>query len=118
QAIWRDFDWQAVIPDGTSIEFAAQSGDDAATLMPASPALPVSIAKAIASTDTGPNKTNYDAALLDTGMGGQGAFNLADPPVLSKNLLRVLITLNPTTDKKTAPRLAHWKVQYDCQLSD
>jgi hypothetical protein len=115
QAIWRDFDWQADIPEGTSIDFAAQSGDSLATLLPA---VPVAIGQATASTVLGPTRTNYDAALLDTGMNGTGAFNTANPVVLSKNQLRILVSLNPSTDKKKAPRLAHWKVQYDCQQAN
>jgi hypothetical protein len=111
QVVWRDFDWQAQIPDGTSIDLAAQSGDDTATLLPA---VPVAIAHASASTKVGPDKTNYDMALLDTGFSGTGAFNTASPQVLSKALLRVTVALNPTPDKKKAPRLMHWKVQYDC----
>jgi len=51
-------------------------------------------------------------------MTGAGAFSTANPRVLSKTLLRVLITLNPSPDKSKAPRIAHWKVQYDCLQVD
>jgi hypothetical protein len=108
---WREFDWQATIPDGTSIDFSAQSGDTAATL---SPEVPVALAHASASTDTGPMRSSYDAALIDTGLFGAGAFNTASPQVASRTLLRISVTLNPSADKNTAPRLGHWKVQYDC----
>jgi len=109
--VWRDFDWQAEIPDTTSIDIFAQTGDSLASLTPTTP---IQLAHADKSTDTGPSQTAYDIALIDTGSSGKGAFNTASPEVLSKNLLRITVTLNPTTDKQTAPRLAHWKVQYDC----
>jgi hypothetical protein len=91
---------------------SAQSGPDATHLLPATP---VPIANATVSTNTGPDGASYDAALIDTGNTGNGAFNKASPTVRSDNLLRVTITLNPTPDGLQAPTLLHWKVQYDCQ---
>jgi hypothetical protein len=112
--VWREFDWQGDVPAGTNIAFSAQSGDSVATLLPV---VPVIIATATTSTVTGPVGTAYDVALIDTGMTGAGAFNTASPAVLSSTALRVTIALNPTTDKQQAPRLEHWKVQYDCLAS-
>jgi hypothetical protein len=109
--VWREFDWQAQIPNGANIVVAAQSGDDAAHL---APAVPLNLATATANTDTGPSGQNYDIAYIDTGVNGSGAFNTANPPVGSRNLLRVTLTLNPTPDQLAAPTLLHWKVQYDC----
>ncbi len=108
---WREFDWQAAIPDTASIHFAAQSGADSSHLLPA---MPVSIATAVNSTDTGPTQQNYDIAFIDTGSGSSAPFNAYSPPVISRNLLRITITLTPTSDKLKAPVLASWKVQYDC----
>jgi hypothetical protein len=85
---------------------------------PLLPDVPVAIAHASSSTDTGPDFINYDLAVLDAGLTGNGAFNTASPRVLSKQFLRVSLTLNPSADKSKAPRLAHWKVQYDCVLSN
>jgi hypothetical protein len=109
--IWREFDWQAQIPGGASIVFQAQSGDNAATLVPAAP---LTLATATTSTDTGPTMQNFDVALIDTGRNGSGAFNTANPQVPSRDLLRLMITLNPTADHLSAPMLVQWKVQYDC----
>jgi len=108
---WREFDWQADVPSGTSIDFAAQSGPDAASL---SPSAPLKLGSTTASTNKGPGGTNYDAVLIDTGKGGTAPFDVASPPVASQDLLRVTITLNPTTDKRSAPTLTAWKIQYDC----
>jgi hypothetical protein len=115
QVAWRDFDWQASVPDGTSIDFSAQSGESLAALLPD---VPVAIAHASSSTDTGIDNINYDLAVLDAGLTGNGAFNTASPRVLSKQFLRVSVTLNPSADKSKAPRLQHWKVQYDCVPSN
>ena len=112
---WREFDWQATIPASSSIVLSAQSGPDATTLLPATPLL---LANATTSTNTGPSGTNFDIGFIDTGSGGTGIFNVANPPVLSKALLRITITLNPTMDKLQAPTLLQWKVQYDCVASE
>ncbi len=113
--VWREFDWQAQIPSGASIVLSAQSGNDATSLLPA---MPLTFATATTSTNTGPMNQNYDIAFIDTGRGGTGVFNTATPPVISRNLLRVTITLNPTTDYQAAPTLIQWKVQYDCTPSE
>jgi len=113
--VWREFNWQAQIPSGATISFVAQSGDDADNLLPATP-LP--LATATASTATGPANLNYDAALLDTGRTGPGVFTTANPVVVSKNLLRISITMKPTLDLQQTPTLLQWKVQYDCSPSE
>jgi hypothetical protein len=108
---WRDFDWQADVPAGTSIDFSAQSGATLSTLLPAAP---VVLAQATSTTDAGATHMDYDVAMIDTGITGSGAFNTASPVITSQTLLRLTIALNPSVDKQRAPRLAHWKVQYDC----
>ncbi|MGC4095297.1 MAG: hypothetical protein QM756_46710 [Polyangiaceae bacterium] len=112
---WREFDWQAEIPDTASIQFRAQSGDNSSTLLPATPLL---FSTATKTTDTGPTQSNFDFGLLDTGVGGKGTFNTANPQVASRALLRITITLNPTKDHLAAPVLRQWKVQYDCPDSE
>jgi len=111
--IWRQFDWQAKIPDSASIVITAQSGDTVATL---APAMPLTLATATTDTDLGSSGTNFDFALIDAGSAGSsiGPFNKTSPPVPSRNLLRLSITLNPTGDNLAAPTLIKWKVQYDC----
>jgi hypothetical protein len=109
--VWREFDWQASVPDGASIVIAAQSGRDALTL---EPAMPLGLATAIQSTDVGPSQQDFDVGLLDTGPSGTGVFNVAVPIVPSRDVLRVTVTLNPTADSSKAPQLTQWRVQYDC----
>jgi hypothetical protein len=112
---WRQFAWQADIPDTASIQFAAQTGADTQSLLPMSPLL---FATATTSTDVGPMKNNFDFGLLDTGVGGNGAFDKANPPVGSGALLRITITLNPTKDHLTPPTLRQWQALYDCPDSE
>jgi hypothetical protein len=109
--VWREFDWQATIPKNASIVIAAQSGADAASLVPATP---LTLATSTTSTDTGIAKENYDVALMDTGPGGTGPFRTTDPGIPSRELLRITIKLNPTPSQLEAPTLLAWKVQYDC----
>lgn len=113
--VWRELDWRAEVPSGTSIEFAAQSGPDAAGLLPATP---VRLATTTSSTPAG----SWDVALIDTSDGmtpaGTGPFNTASPPVKSDSLLRVTFTLRPTTDQLSTPVLTSWKVEYDCMSAE
>ena len=111
--VWREFDWQASIPDSAWIVITAQSGETVATL---APAMPLTVATATTSTNLGSNGINFDFGLIDAGKGTMavGPFNKASPPIPSRNLLRLAITLNPTSDNLAAPTLSKWKVQYDC----
>jgi hypothetical protein len=108
---WREFDWQANIPTGTSIAYAAQSGASTTTLLNATPTK-------LATTTTTTNLPNFDAAIIDTSSGGTtsgtGPFNLASPAVRSDAILRVTITMNTDTTGTLTPLLINWKVQYDC----
>jgi len=102
---WREFDWQDSIPSTASIDFWAQTAETTAALASAQ-------LVTVASDTTGTVLPAWDVALLDTTTGG--VLRTASPPVISKNILRMTITLNPTTDKKASPTLMQWKVQYDC----
>lgn len=108
---WREFDWQATIPTGTSIVFAGQSGPTTAKLLNTTPVT-------LATTTTSTNLPNYDAAIIDTSTGGTtsgtGPFNTANPAIRSDTILRVTITMNPDTAGTVTPLLQNWKVQYDC----
>jgi hypothetical protein len=102
---WREFNWQDSIPTTANIAFSAQTADTLA-------ALPAAQVVSVATATTTTAVPAWDTALLDTTTGG--VFRSAAPPVISKSLLRMTITLNPTTDKKAAPTLMQWGVQYDC----
>ncbi|HMA94764.1 MAG TPA: hypothetical protein VKP30_18870, partial [Polyangiaceae bacterium] len=104
---WREVRWRASIPPTASITFAAQSGANAAALLPTAP---LTVVTATTSTATSLN----DVAYIDTGTEGGGAFNKADPAVFSDNVLRLTISLNPTADQLSAPVLLDWSVEYDC----
>ena len=102
---WREFNWQDQVPSTASIDFEAQTADTVAALAAAT--------RVAAGTDTASTALPaWDTALLDTGTGG--VLRSVSPPQISKNVLRMTITLNPTSDKKASPTLMQWKVQYDC----
>jgi hypothetical protein len=108
--VWREFDWQDSIPPSAEIDYSAQTTDapaDGGAPDWTTPEL-VSLAQATTSTTL----PGFDVALIDTGT--TGAFNLAAPPVLSRSLLRLTVTLKPTADTKTAPVLMQWNVKADC----
>lgn len=96
---WREVDWQATIPSSASIVFKAQTSDDVAGF---STAQSVAVANATSSTTL----PNWDVGLIP--------FQAASPPVTSKSMLRVTVTLNPTSDKTKSPSLSQWRVVYDC----
>ena len=106
--IWREFDFQAQIPNSSTIVFVAQTADTASGLTAAQSA---PLATATSSTDL----PNWDVAIVDTTT--SGAFQKVNPPIVSKNYLRVATTLTPTTDLKASPTLLNWEVHYDCVFS-
>jgi hypothetical protein len=105
--VWREVRWSAKIPTTASITFAASSGADASSLLPATPLTIVTTTKSTAASST-------DVAYIDTGSSGTGAFNLADPTIASDHILRLTITLTPTTDQLSAPTLLDWSIAYSC----
>jgi len=105
--IWREVLWSATIPATASITFAAQSGATTSSLLPATPLTIVTTTKSTAVSST-------DVAYIDTGTTGTGAFNVSDPVVASDNILRLTITLTPTTDQLKAPTLLNWSIAYSC----
>jgi hypothetical protein len=108
--IWRELDWQDSIPPTAEIDFSAQTTDppeDGGAVDWTMVEL-VSLAQAQTSTTL----PGFDVSLLDTGT--TGAFNLATPSVISRSLLRLTVTLQPTTDTKAAPTLMQWNVKADC----
>ena len=110
RVIWRELDWQAIVPPTASIAFTAQtveSPDDGGT-PDYSSVSPIPLATATTSTTL----PGFDVALLDTGT--TGAFNLASPPVMSRNDLRLTVTLNPTSSLTAAPTLIQWVIKADC----
>jgi hypothetical protein len=115
---WRELDWQAIIPPGASIVFSAQTAPSAPDGGIPSYAGAQSVVLATATATTPNLPTGWDAALVDVappdGGGPAGAFNLAIPPVLSQESLRLTVTLNPTPDLSAAPTLIQWQVKSDC----
>lgn len=99
--IWRAVDWQADIPSGTSISFSAQSGDTAASLLPAVPVLVASTTTTVLAPQWGASAQTVSDALAS-----------ATPAVASGDVLRLTVKLD--TNGAAAPTLFAWRVLYDC----
>jgi hypothetical protein len=111
--VWRELDWRALVPDTASIDFSAQTAESPTDGGAPDYASAQLVRLATATMDSGPVGAR---ALIDTGMaqGTSGAFNLAKPPVISRDNLRLTVTLNPTSDQRAAPTLIEWQVKADC----
>jgi hypothetical protein len=96
---WREIEWQSKIPATASIVFKAQTSDDLAGFSTAQSA---TVATATSSTPL----SSWDSGLIP--------FSTVTPAITSKSMLRVTVTLNPTTDKLSSPSLSQWRVIYDC----
>jgi hypothetical protein len=111
--VWRELDWQALVPDTASIDFSAQTAQT-----PTDGGAPnYSTAQLVLLATATVNSVPIgERALIDTGMaaGTMGAFNLATPPVMSRDNLRLTVTLHPTSDRRAAPTLVEWQVKADC----
>ena len=103
--VWREFDWQAEIPTGTNITLSAQTASATSGFASAQ-----SVPLATATTST--VMPGWDAAIIETTT--SGAFQSASPRIVSLGMLRVTVTLNPSSDKKFAPTLMAWQTGYDC----
>jgi hypothetical protein len=119
--VWRELDWQAVIPPTASIVFTAQTA--ATTIDGGIPTYAGAefVTLATATTTTANLPTGWDAALIDVaGVDGgtAGAFNTATPPVRSEADLHLTITLNPTSDLLASPTLLQWQVKSDCVATE
>jgi hypothetical protein len=102
--VWREFQWQALVPITADITYTAATAAKASELATAT-AVP------LAKTTSGTTLPNWDTAFIDT---SDGVFYNASPRVASLDLLRIAVTLNPTTDLKGTPTLSSWKATYDC----
>jgi hypothetical protein len=109
---WRELDWQATIPNTASIAFSAKTADAPSDGGPVDYSSAQSVPLTTATTTTASLPTGWDSVLID--VVGSGKFNSASPVVVSKNSLRLTVTMTPTSDMKTSPTLIQWKVRADC----
>lgn len=99
--VWQMLQWKATLPAGTSIAFSAAS---AATVAALSTAVTVNAGQATTSTSGSTwsvNPINLSTNLKAIGVG-------------SLTYLRVVSTLNPSSDQLRTPTLSNWRVVYDC----
>jgi hypothetical protein len=116
KVIWRELDWQAVVPSTASIVFSAQTA--ASPVDGGAPDWTDAAVVPVATATTSTTLPGSDVQFLDTGSGSSGVFNTATPPVFSSDNLRLTITLSPTSDRAGAPTLLDWSVKADCVASE
>jgi hypothetical protein len=100
---WRFFEWQATVPDGTSIEFSAQTSHDGDEYEPSTP---VGIGTAEQTTPAGTWHRGPEPV--------QEVLLAQDPVVKSQHFLKVTMTFNPDTSGSVAPTLHAWRQIVDC----
>jgi hypothetical protein len=101
--VWRLFSWQAVVPDGTSIEFFGATADTQDELDSAEF---VSIGGAFSTTVTW---TAAEQTVDDF-------FRQKEEPDVSRKWLRILAVLTP--NRGASPTLSEWRVVFDCVPSE
>ena len=99
--MWQLFEWQAVMPIGTSIAITARSSDDSSALASAMPVVNVTTVQPPSTTTWAGSTSTVDALLKAASS-------------TSRNHLRVEMVLNPSVDRFSTPSLTNWRVTYDC----
>jgi hypothetical protein len=114
---WRVLAWQSTVPNTAEIDFSAQTTD--AVDDAGAPDFSAAQVVPLATDTTGTTPPGASVPIdMGTGPGANGAFNLAMPPVISKNYLRLTVTLTPTADRSTPPTLLDWQIKADCLPSE
>jgi hypothetical protein len=98
--IWHFFDWMTHTPSDSKISFTVQTGNTLAALTAMTP-LPI-------STVNGPPVTAW------TGKDLAAIFAATTPATKHGLMLRVNMTLTPSSDRKNAPVLDAWRQAYTC----
>jgi hypothetical protein len=99
--VWQMLQWKATVTNGTSISFTAASADTVAALATATTVTAGQATTSTSGTNWSANPVNLNTNLVAAGVG-------------SRNFLRIVATLKPSTDTLTTPTLSNWRVVYDC----
>jgi hypothetical protein len=99
--VWQLFEWQAVLPAGTSMTIKARSTDDASLLATATPLVTVATVLPPSTTGWTGSTSTVDALLKSASWA-------------SRSYLRVEMTMNPSSDRYYTPSLTNWRITYDC----
>jgi hypothetical protein len=105
KVVWRFFDWKAITPSDSRIDFFAQQ---AATQGALGSATSVGLGTASQALGTGVPGPAPPASWVGSDVGAKFA------PSPSLSWLRVTVTMHPSTDKYSAPTLSAWRQLYDC----
>jgi hypothetical protein len=119
QAVWRLFDWEDVTPSDSNIKFTAWTADSEAQLGTQFPAALLGTASGANVCPAGPScSSSWIAVSVDPALQANGTPTASNPPIASHSWLRINMTLNPSSDKLSAPTLLGWQQQYDCVASE
>jgi hypothetical protein len=99
--VWQVLQWKATLPTGTSIDFTATSAATSAALATAT-----TVVAGQATTSTTMMNWSVNPVSLDT--------NLKAAGIGSQSYLRIVATLEPSSDTLSTPTLSNWRVVYDC----
>jgi hypothetical protein len=102
--VWRSFQWRATVPTGTSINFSAATAQVPAELS-AAPVVNAGTASPPPTSAWSNNPVQIDTELAAAGL-------------KSFEYLRVRMTINPSSDRLSAPVLKDWRVVYDCNAAE
>lgn len=106
--VWRLFEWQALAPSDTKIEFRARTAD---TLADLSAAPQASLADFLGPQTPAPPLPWWGADV-------ESKLAQLVPARTSKRFLRVTMTLRPSTDQKATPTLVAWRQAYSCDANE
>jgi hypothetical protein len=111
KVVWRFFYWEDATASDSQIVFDAFTADSQAQLGTQFPLVNLATASGPDNCPNGPScASSYVGVDVDPMLVGAGQ--------MSHSWLRVNMTLDPSTDKFTAPDLISWQQMYDCVPSE
>ena len=121
--VWHAFQYEDTTPSDSNIMFTAYTADSQAQLGSQYMAAPLNVASGAdncaGSPPAGPScSTAFVGVDVDTQLQAAGVPKSGQPPYSSHSWLRVTMTLNPSSDKMSAPTLIAWNQAYDCVPSE
>jgi hypothetical protein len=105
---WRFFEWQATVPNMTTVDFFVQTKDSASATY--EPMMPLLLSSATPASGTGPGTWYRGPQTVDQVLAA------AMPPLPSRSYLLVTMAFNPITS--VSPTLHEWRQIYDCLPSE
>ena len=103
--VWREIQWKGSIPAGASIDFSVQTADTEAELATAPAAV---LVQSATTADLAAWTTSSQAV-------AQALLDAKPDPIVPKNVIRLIVKLNPTPNKQATPVITDWRQLFDCK---